>query len=184
MKAAVQPRSKRTRQLIIESAAPIFNKKGYAGTSMSDLTTATGLTKGSIYGNFKDKDDVAVHAFQHNIDLIFDFFSKELKAAGSTMDKLLAYRLFADDAGRMNRSVAEAAGGVLLVSQFTLSADTRRGLRPGFSSALPPGEAEPLYDYILAQLRQRHPEVAAGVFGADMQVSLTNDGPVTFLLEV
>jgi AcrR family transcriptional regulator len=91
MKSATLPRSGRTRQLIIESAAPIFNKKGYAGTSMSDLTTATGLTKGSIYGNFKDKDDVAVHAFQHNIDLIFDFFSKELKAAGSTMDKLLAY---------------------------------------------------------------------------------------------
>jgi AcrR family transcriptional regulator len=91
MKPAAQPRSERTRQLIIESAAPIFNKKGYAGTSMSDLTTATGLTKGSIYGNFKDKDDVAVHAFQHNIDLIFDFFSKELKAAGSTLDKLLAY---------------------------------------------------------------------------------------------
>ena len=91
MKSATLPRSERTRKLIIESAAPIFNKKGYAGTSMSDLTTATGLTKGSIYGNFKDKDDVAVNAFQHNIDLIFDFFSKELKAAGSTMDKLLAY---------------------------------------------------------------------------------------------
>ena len=91
MKPATQPRSERTRQLIIESAAPIFNRKGYAGTSMSDLTTATGLTKGSIYGNFKDKDDVAVHAFQHNIDLIFEFFSNELKAAGSTLDKLLAY---------------------------------------------------------------------------------------------
>ena len=91
MKSTSHPRSERTRQLIIESAAPIFNKKGYAGTSMSDLTTATGLTKGSIYGNFKDKDDVAVHAFQHNIDLIFDFFSKELQAAGSTRDKLLAY---------------------------------------------------------------------------------------------
>ena len=91
MKPASQPRSERTRQLIIETAAPIFNKKGYAGTSMADLTTATGLTKGSIYGNFKDKNDVAVNAFQHNIDLIFDFFSKELKAAGSTLDKLLAY---------------------------------------------------------------------------------------------
>ena len=91
MKSAITPRSERTRQLIIESAAPIFNKKGYAGTSMSDLTAATGLTKGSIYGNFKNKDDVAVHAFQHNIDLIFDFFSKELEAAGSTLDKLLAY---------------------------------------------------------------------------------------------
>lgn len=91
MKPAIQPRSERTRQFIIEAAAPIFNKKGYAGTSMSDLTTATGLTKGSIYGNFKDKDDVAVHVFQHNIDLIFDFFSKELKGAESTIDKLLAY---------------------------------------------------------------------------------------------
>ena len=91
MKPASHPRSERTRQLIIEAAAPIFNKKGYAGTSMSDLTTATGLTKGSIYGNFKDKDDVAVHAFQHNLDLIFDFFSKELTAADSTLDKLLAY---------------------------------------------------------------------------------------------
>lgn len=91
MKPASQPRSERTRQLIIETAAPIFNKKGYAGTSMADLTSATGLTKGSIYGNFKDKNDVAVNAFKHNIDLIFDFFSKELKAAGSTLDKLLAY---------------------------------------------------------------------------------------------
>ena len=91
MKPASQPRSERTRQLIIETAAPIFNKKGYAGTSMADLTSATGLTKGSIYGNFKNKNDVAVNAFQHNIDLIFDFFSKEIKAAGSTLDKLLAY---------------------------------------------------------------------------------------------
>ena len=91
MKPATRSRSERTRQLIIETAAPIFNKKGYAGTSMADLTLATGLTKGSIYGNFKDKNDVAVNAFQHNIDLIFDFFSKELQAAGSPLDKLLAY---------------------------------------------------------------------------------------------
>mgnify|MGYP000082530621 CR=1 FL=1 len=93
MKSAATPRSEKTRQFIIETAASIFNKKGYAGTSMSDLTAATGLTKGSIYGNFKDKNDVAVHAFQHNIDLIFDFFSKELKAANSTLEKLLAYPL-------------------------------------------------------------------------------------------
>jgi AcrR family transcriptional regulator len=91
MKTTFAVRSQKTRKFIIETAAPIFNKKGYAGTSMADLTTATGLTKGSIYGNFKDKDDVAVHAFQHNIDLIFDFFSKELQAAGSTLDKLMAY---------------------------------------------------------------------------------------------
>lgn len=91
MKSATTSRSEKTRRFIIETAAPIFNKKGYAGTSMADLTAATGLTKGSIYGNFKDKNDVAVHAFQHNIDLIFDFFTRELGAAGSTVDKLLAY---------------------------------------------------------------------------------------------
>ncbi|QIB65808.1 D-aminoacyl-tRNA deacylase [Kineobactrum salinum] len=107
------------------------------------------------------------------------------RVVGSRMlDKLLAYRLFADAAGRMNSSVSDVAGGVLLLSQFTLSADTRRGLRPSFSSALPPAEAEPLYQWMLVQLRERHPVVAAGQFGADMQVSLVNDGPVTFLLEL
>ena len=105
-------------------------------------------------------------------------------AADAMLAKLLAYRIFADDTGRMNRSVAEVDGGVLLVSQFTLSADTRKGLRPGFSAAMPPAEAERLYDYLLVQLRGRHPRVAAGIFGADMQVTLTNDGPVTLLLEV
>ena len=100
------------------------------------------------------------------------------------LDKLLAYRVFPDEEGRMNRSVADINGGILLVSQFTLSADTRKGLRPSFSSALPPGDAEPLYQRTLASLRQRHERVAAGEFGADMQVSLVNDGPVTFLLEL
>ncbi|MBE9540235.1 MAG: D-tyrosyl-tRNA(Tyr) deacylase [Proteobacteria bacterium] len=104
--------------------------------------------------------------------------------ADRMLDKLLAYRVFPDESGRMNNSVTDIGGGVLLISQFTLSADTRKGLRPGFSTALPPTEAESLYHYTLEQLRSRHPDVAAGVFGADMQVSLTNDGPVTFLLEV
>jgi len=106
------------------------------------------------------------------------------QTADRMLDKLLAYRIFADDQGRMNKSVADIGGGVLLVSQFTLSADTRKGLRPGFSSAMPPADAEELYHYTLEQLRSRHDEVAAGVFGADMQVGLTNDGPVTFLLEL
>jgi D-aminoacyl-tRNA deacylase len=104
--------------------------------------------------------------------------------ADRMVEKLLAYRVFGDDQGRMNCSVRDINGGVLLVSQFTLSADTRKGLRPGFSSALPPVEAEVLYDYTLTRLSARHNTVAAGVFGADMQVSLVNDGPVTFLLEL
>lgn len=99
------------------------------------------------------------------------------------LERLLAYRVFADPEGRMNRSVRDIGGGVLLVSQFTLAAETGKGLRPGFSSALPPAEAEELYQYLLGQLRQRHEQVAAGLFGANMQVSLVNDGPVTFLLE-
>jgi D-tyrosyl-tRNA(Tyr) deacylase len=103
--------------------------------------------------------------------------------ADRMLDKLLAYRVFADQEGRMNSSVADVQGGVLLVSQFTLSAETGKGLRPSFSAAMPPAEAEPLYDYMLSQLQARHAHVASGVFGADMQVSLVNDGPVTFLLE-
>jgi D-aminoacyl-tRNA deacylase len=99
------------------------------------------------------------------------------------LERILAYRMFPDGGGRMNRSVTDINGGVLLVSQFTLSADTGRGLRPGFSGAMAPQEARPLYEFVLAELQRRHSPVAAGLFGADMQVSLTNDGPVTFLLE-
>ena len=104
--------------------------------------------------------------------------------ADKMLDKLLAYRVFGDDQGKMNCSVADVSGGILLVSQFTLSADTRKGLRPSFSSALPPAEAQALYDYTLSELSAKHDTVAAGIFGADMQVSLVNDGPVTFLLEL
>jgi D-tyrosyl-tRNA(Tyr) deacylase len=108
----------------------------------------------------------------------------DLQVAERMLDRMLAYRVFPDEQGRMNRSVVDAGGGVLLVSQFTLSADTRKGLRPSFSSALAPEFAEPLYQQMLALLHERHQPVAAGVFGADMQVSLCNTGPVTFLLEV
>ncbi len=102
----------------------------------------------------------------------------------AAIDKLLAYRVFSDEQGKMNLSVQDINGGVLLVSQFTLAANTRKGLRPSFSSALPPAEAERLYSQLLQALRDRHGKVAAGRFGADMQVTLTNDGPVTFLLEL
>lgn len=103
--------------------------------------------------------------------------------ADRLLHKLLNYRVFADDEGRMNRSLKDVGGGLLLVSQFTLAADTRSGLRPSFSSAAPPAQGEQLYDYLLAQARELHPLVACGRFGADMQVHLLNDGPVTFLLE-
>ena len=98
------------------------------------------------------------------------------------LDKLLAYRIFPDEQQGMNRSVVEAAGGLLIVSQFTLAADTDKGLRPSFSSAAPPDEAERLYEFVLASARAKHHIVANGRFGADMKVHLVNDGPVTFLL--
>lgn len=103
--------------------------------------------------------------------------------ADRLLEKVLDYRVFPDEAGKMNRSVRDIQGGVLLVSQFTLSADTRKGLRPSFSSAASPVEAEALYQHCLERLRSRHSGVEAGVFGADMQVSLVNDGPVTFWLD-
>ncbi len=103
--------------------------------------------------------------------------------ADKLLHKLLNYRVFSDEQGKMNRSLKDIDGGLLLVSQFTLAADTRSGLRPSFSSAAPPAQGEALYDYLLAQARQQHPQVACGRFGAEMQVHLVNDGPVTFLLE-
>jgi D-tyrosyl-tRNA(Tyr) deacylase len=104
--------------------------------------------------------------------------------AAKLLDKLLKLRIFADEAGRMNRSVQDVAGGLLLVSQFTLAADTTGGNRPGFSAAAPPALGRALYGELLRQARGRHAPVAAGVFGADMQVHLVNDGPVTIPMTV
>jgi D-aminoacyl-tRNA deacylase len=103
--------------------------------------------------------------------------------ADKLLHKLLRYRVFSDEHGKMNRSLTDVGGGLLMVSQFTLAADTSSGLRPSFSSAAPPVLGEELYDYLVAQARQQHTTVACGRFGADMQVHLQNDGPVTFLLE-
>jgi len=102
---------------------------------------------------------------------------------------MLAYRVFSDAAGKMNLPVRDMdgsgrAGGVLLVSQFTLAADTSSGLRPSFTPAAPPEEGRRFFDYFVAQARATHPIVETGEFGADMQVSLVNDGPVTFWLQV
>ncbi len=106
------------------------------------------------------------------------------KEADALLGKLLSYRVFADDAGKMNRSVVDVAGGLLLVPQFTLAADTRSGTRPSFTPAAAPELARKLFDYFVTQAAQRHAQLATGEFGADMQVSLTNDGPVTFWLQV
>jgi len=103
--------------------------------------------------------------------------------AGRLLARLLDYRVFADDAGRMNRSLRDTGGGLLLVPQFTLAADTRSGSRPGFSTAAPPEQARSLFDELLRQARNLYPDVASGEFGAHMQVHLVNDGPVTFWLE-
>ncbi|MBL4828045.1 MAG: D-tyrosyl-tRNA(Tyr) deacylase [Spongiibacteraceae bacterium] len=106
------------------------------------------------------------------------------KAATDKMvERLLAYRVFADEAGKMNLSVSDIGGQVLVVSQFTLVADTQKGLRPGFSRAAKPALAQALYLRLVAGIAERDIVVATGRFAADMQVSLVNDGPVTFLLE-
>ena len=105
-------------------------------------------------------------------------------SAEKLLQRLLAYRVFSDDAGKMNRSLADTCGGLLLVPQFTLAADTRSGLRPGFSSAASPALARSLFDFLVARAGELHADVAAGQFGANMQVSLVNDGPVTFWLQV
>ena len=106
------------------------------------------------------------------------------READALLTKLLSYRVFSDEAGKMNRSVTDVAGGLLLVPQFTLAADTKSGTRPSFTPAAPPDEGKRLFDYFVAQARARHPVVATGQFGADTQVSLTNNGPVTFWLQV
>ena len=100
------------------------------------------------------------------------------------LERLLGYRVFPDDTGRMNRSLSDTGGGLLLVSQFTLVADTHKGTRPSFSSAAPPDTGRRLFDHLVEQARRRHPQVETGEYGAHMEVALVNDGPVTFWLQV
>jgi D-tyrosyl-tRNA(Tyr) deacylase len=103
--------------------------------------------------------------------------------ASKILDRLLNYRVFGDEAGKMNLSLRQIGGDLLLVPQFTLAADTRHGLRPGFSAAAPPEQGRRLFDFLVHAAISSHPAVQSGVFGADMQVSLVNDGPVTLWLE-
>lgn len=103
--------------------------------------------------------------------------------AARLLERILGYRIFGDEAGRMNRSLRDVGGGLLLVSQFTLAADSASGTRPGFSTAAPPELGRRLFEHLVGLARAAHPTVATGRFGADMQVALVNDGPVTFWLE-
>lgn len=99
------------------------------------------------------------------------------------LERLLGYRVFPDAEGRMNLSVLDINGGLLLVPQFTLAADTKKGMRPSFTPAAEPEEGRRLFEYLTEKARQRHTDVQCGIFGANMQVSLTNDGPVSFWLK-
>jgi len=103
--------------------------------------------------------------------------------ASKLVERLLSYRVFADEGGKMNLSLRQIEGDLLLVPQFTLAADTRHGLRPGFSGAAPPEQGRRLFDILVQSASSQHPAVQSGVFGADMQVALVNDGPVTIWLE-
>ena len=104
------------------------------------------------------------------------------KTADRLLDRILGYRIFSDAAGRMNLNVTEVAGGLLLIPQFTLAADTAKGMRPSFSKAAAPELAEQLFNYLVQQARNKYSQIATGKFGADMQITLCNNGPVTFLL--
>jgi D-aminoacyl-tRNA deacylase len=128
----------------------------------------------------------AVHGHIKRGLLVFLCAEKGDDAAVSDrlLAKLLAYRVFPDAAGKMNLSVADVRGELLIVSQFTLAADTRSGTRPSFGPAADPATGRALYEHFVAKARQSSLSVATGDFGADMQVSLTNDGPVTFWLQI
>ena len=102
--------------------------------------------------------------------------------ADKLLDKILAYRIFVDIEGKMNLSLTDVGGGLMLVSQFTLAATTDRGLRPGFSSAMPPQDAKVLFEYLVNSAKEKYAIVGSGQFAANMQVALENDGPVTFSL--
>ncbi len=106
----------------------------------------------------------------------------DMMHAERLLERVLTYRIFEDTSGRMNLSLRDVEGGLLLVPQFTLAADTHKGTRPGFSTAMAPAEARERFAEVVDLARQRHPTVATGEFGAHMQVSLVNDGPVTFWL--
>lgn len=132
-----------------------------------------------------DIDGQTVGAIGHGLLVLVCAEPEDSPAVGEKLlAKVLRLRIFSDDAGKMNRSVQDVGGGLLIVSQFTLAADTKGGNRPGFTGAAPPVLGEALYDAFVKSARAAHPEVATGRFGADMKVHLINDGPVTIPLRM
>lgn len=132
-----------------------------------------------------DVDQKRIGEIQSGILLLLGIERDDTQTqADKLLKKVLGYRIFADEEDRMNLSLEQTEGGLLVVSQFTLVADTNKGLRPGFSNGASPEHGKALYDYFVRQAKQQHAKVETGKFGANMQVSLLNDGPVTFLLEV
>lgn len=130
-------------------------------------------------------DGVQVGAIKKGLLLLLGVQKNDTEqTAQKLIKKVLDYRVFSDDVGKMNLSLRDINGEILVVSQFTLAADTQKGLRPSFSSAAAPADAKKFYEYFLTELAHSYPhKIASGIFGADMKVRLTNDGPVTFMLE-
>jgi len=130
-------------------------------------------------------DDTAVAAIGAGLVVLVGVERDDAeRQATRLVERILNYRVFADGKGRMNRSLRDTGGGLLLVPQFTLVADTEAGNRPSFSGGADPAAAQRLFQYLLVEAQTQHPEVAAGVFGANMDVELVNQGPVTFSLRV
>ena len=129
-------------------------------------------------------DEAEVARIGHGLLVLLGVFDEDDETRATRLaERTLALRVFADEHKPMNRSVMDVSGSLLVVSQFTLAADTSRGNRPGFGKAAPPERARGLYEHYVMELRRRWPHVATGVFGTHMHVTLTNDGPVTILLE-
>lgn len=132
-----------------------------------------------------DVDEQRMAAIGSGILLLLGVEKGDTKeGAEKLIDRVLAYRIFSDDGGRMNHSLIDVKGGLLVVPQFTLAADTQKGLRPSFASAAPPDLGQELFAHALSYAKQKHAMVGSGIFGADMQVHLINDGPVTFHLKI
>lgn len=131
-----------------------------------------------------DVDGQRIGEIDHGLLLLLGIERDDTSAiADKLLKKVINYRVFSDSDDKMNLNLQQVGGGLLIVSQFTLVADTQKGLRPGFSNGASPEHGKAMYDYFVEQATQQHPCVQTGKFGADMKVSLLNDGPVTFLLE-